>query len=79
VAGTAKKMRLSDYILERILTRSVPEAVSSRSPSVLMKVDIEGSELEVLTDMIVSGALQVEDFTYEKTMITMPDIWDYLE
>ncbi len=44
-----------------------------------MKVDIEGSELEVLTDMIVSGALQVEDFTYEKTMITMPDIWDYLE
>ncbi len=44
-----------------------------------MKVDIEGSELEVLTDMIVSGALQVEDFTYEKTMITTTDIWDYLE
>ena len=79
MAGTAKKMRLSDYILERIVTRSVPEAVSSRSPSVLMKVDIEGSELEVLTDMIVSGALQVEDFTYEKTRITTTDIWDYLE
>ena len=52
-------MRLSDYILERVMTRSVPEVVSSQSPSVLMKLDIEGSELEVLTDMIVSGALQV--------------------
>jgi hypothetical protein len=55
----AKKMRLADYIFERVLTRSVPDPVSARFPTVLMKLDIEGSELEVLTDMIVSGALQV--------------------
>ena len=58
--GTAKKMRLADYVIERILTRNIPESVSTRKPSILMKMDIEGSELEVLTDMIVSGALQVK-------------------
>jgi hypothetical protein len=60
VVGVAKKMRLVDYIFERVLTRTVPDPVSTRRPSILMKIDIEGSELEVLTDLIVSGALQVE-------------------
>ena len=59
VSGTVKKMRLADYILERVMTRKIPESVNMEYPSVLMKVDIEGSELEVLIDMIVSGALQV--------------------
>jgi hypothetical protein len=58
--STAKKMRLADYVLERIATRDIPESASTRKPAVLMKMDIEGSELEVLTDMIVSGALQVK-------------------
>ena len=60
VVGSVKKMRLADYILQRVMTRKFPKSVSNKnSPSVLMKLDIEGSELEVLTDMIVSGALQV--------------------
>lgn len=59
VAGTVKKLRLADYVLERVKTRKIPESIPNEYPSVLMKVDIEGSELEVLTDMIVSGALQV--------------------
>ena len=60
VVGSVKKMRLADYILQRVMTRKFPKYVSNEnSPSVLMKLDIEGSELEVLTDMIVSGALQV--------------------
>jgi hypothetical protein len=32
----------------------------SHPRSVIMKMDIEGSEIEVLTDLITSGALQVE-------------------
>ena len=59
VAGTAQKMRLSDFIMERVATRTIPEITSTRKPSVLMKLDIEGSELEVLTDLIVTGALSV--------------------
>ena len=60
MVGSVKKMRLADYILQRVMTRKFPKSVSNKnSPSVLMKLDIEGSELEVLTDMIVSGALQV--------------------
>ena len=53
-------MRLSDYVLQRVMTRDVPKPVSTRNPAILMKLDIEGSELEVLTDMIVSGGLQVK-------------------
>jgi hypothetical protein len=60
VAGTVKKMRLADYILERVITRKISKSAIHKSPpSILLKLDIEGSELEVLTDMIVSGALQV--------------------
>ena len=59
VAGKVKKIRLADYILHRVMKRKVPELASKRSPTILMKVDVEGSELEVLTDMILSGALQV--------------------
>jgi hypothetical protein len=59
IVGAVKRMRLADFVLERVMTRQIPETVTSDFPSVLMKVDIEGSELEVLTDMLVSGALQV--------------------
>ncbi len=59
ITGTVKKMRLADYVFERVLTRKLPEVNSTLPPSVLMKMDIEGSELEVLTDLIVSGAMQV--------------------
>ena len=59
IIGNATKIRLSDYVFERILTRNIPESISNEYPSIIMKVDIEGSELEVLTDMVVSGALQV--------------------
>ena len=59
VTGTAKKMRLSDFVLEKVLTRKIPKVDSTRPPSVLMKMDIEGSELEVTTDLIVTGGMQV--------------------
>jgi hypothetical protein len=59
VTGLAKKMRLADFVLERVLTRKLPKVNSTKPPSVVMKMDIEGSELEVTTDLIVTGALQV--------------------
>ena len=75
VTGTAKKMRLSDYVLQRVMTRDVPKPVSTRNPAILMKLDIEGSELEVLTDLIVSGGLQVKfsnKLQYYDTIFSFP-------
>ena len=34
------------------------DKVLEKKPSVVMKLDIEGSELEVLTDLLVTGSLQ---------------------
>ncbi len=58
-------IRLSDYILNKVVKRrlptSLPANVLDRSPAVVMKLDIEGSELEVLTDLVVTGALKELD------------------
>ena len=55
-------MRLSDYILHKVITRKLPNPLNGevleKKPSVVMKLDIEGSELEVLTDLLVTGSLQ---------------------
>ena len=55
-------LRLSDYILKKVITRKLPDdlddKVLEKKPSVVMKLDIEGSELEVLTDLLVTGSLQ---------------------
>ena len=40
--------------------RKLSSESPSRQLSVIMKMDIEGSEIEVLTDLITSGALQVQ-------------------
>ena len=59
-------LRLSDYILKKVITRKLPDdlddKVLEKKPSVVMKLDIEGSELEVLTDLLVTGSLQHIDF-----------------
>jgi len=64
--GVAKMMRLSDYILQKVITRKLPNPLSAevleQKPNVVMKLDIEGSELEVLTDLLVTGSLQHIDF-----------------
>jgi hypothetical protein len=63
-------MRLSDYIiLERVATRTIQEGVSNREPSVLMKMDIEGSELEVIMDLILTGNVQLQNFSRLKKKI----------
>ena len=58
-------LRLSDYILQKVITRKLPFPLDNekleKNPSVVMKLDIEGSELEVLTDLLVTGCLQYID------------------
>lgn len=57
-----RMMRLADYILHKVTTRKLPRSINAevleQKPNVVMKLDIEGSELEVLTDLLVTGALQ---------------------
>ena len=63
---------LSDFILNTVVTRVVPDINSAVAPAILVKVDVEGSELELLSDLLLTGALQhvnkvlVEYHTYFK-------------
>jgi hypothetical protein len=61
-------IRLADYILNKVVKRQLPSSLSSndldRKPNVIMKLDIEGSELEVMTDLVVTGALQHLDLAF---------------
>lgn len=85
--GTAKTMRLSDYVLHKVITRKLPNPLSAevleQKPNVVMKIDIEGSELEVLTDLLVTGSLQHIDFTsveYHPFSFTRVDVRrDYIQ
>ncbi len=43
----------------KVKDRELSNGNLSHPRSVFMKMDIEGSEIEVLTDLITSGALQV--------------------
>ena len=45
------------YILEYVATRAIPAGVPKNIPAVVMKMDIEGSEIEVMSDLLVSGAM----------------------
>jgi len=60
-----RTIRLADYILQKVVTRKLPYQLGQLDikPSVLMKMDIEGSELEVLTDLVATGTLQFIDLT----------------
>ncbi|XP_063712116.1 uncharacterized protein LOC134840293 [Symsagittifera roscoffensis] len=52
-------IRLSEFIRDVVGTRRLPSnAGGSKPPRVVMKMDIEGSEVDVMNDLIFSGALQ---------------------
>ncbi len=59
--GTARTIRLAAFVLNKVATRKIPNIETTLKPAVLMKIDIEGSELEVLTDLLFSGGLQYVD------------------
>ena len=57
-----RMIRLADYISNKVITRAIPQLLNTEilkeKPNVVMKLDIEGSELEVLPDLLVTGSLQ---------------------
>jgi len=56
-----KLMRVAKFITEVVATRRLPLSAEVEKPRVVAKVDIEGSELQVVTDMVLTGALAVVD------------------
>ena len=55
-------VRLSDFLKNVVGTGKLPVAPSADSPpKVVMKMDIEGSEVDVMPDLIFSGGLQYID------------------
>lgn len=59
--GMTQTIRLADFIINKVAKRTIPKIDTEKSPAVVMKVDIEGSELEVLMDFLISGASQYVD------------------
>jgi len=61
-------LRLSSWIKHHITERRIPVSPfgtdSNQIPTVVMKMDIEGSEYVVLPDLILSGALCAIDFLF---------------
>ena len=61
-------LRLSSWIKQHITERLIPPFPfghkSNHTPTVVMKMDIEGSEYVVLPDLIFSGALCTIDFLF---------------
>ena len=61
-------LRLSSWIKQHITERLVPSSPfgqnSNFTPTIVMKMDIEGSEYVVLPDLIFSGALCTIDFLF---------------
>ena len=58
---TIKTMRVARYVTDVVATRKLPPSAKVHRPRVLVKSDIEGAELEVVTDMLVSGAFGAVD------------------
>ena len=60
-------IKLSDFINNIVANRIVPSTSADETgqsvnpPTVLMKIDIEGSELEVVSDLLFSGSLRHVD------------------
>merc|ERR1739845_198355 len=55
----AAVIRLSSWIQLHILARSIPNGLEleTKAPRIMMKMDVEGSEYRLLTDLIVTGTL----------------------
>ena len=51
-------IRLADFLRDTVAKRRIPEVDPERPPRVVMKMDIEGSEVEVVADLITSGSIR---------------------
>ena len=53
-------LRLSQFLLDVVGKRKLPPSPGGgQPPTVLMKMDIEGSEIDVLPDILFNGGLSV--------------------
>ena len=52
---------LFSFITDVVARRQLPLSAEVTKPSVVIKADIEGAELKILPDMVVTGALQHVD------------------
>lgn len=66
-SAKVRLVRLAEFITEQVAKRKIPPGGGfgnrGRKPRVLMKMDIEGSEVEVMADLIISGGLKHVDDT----------------
>jgi len=54
-----KMMRVAKFITDVVATRKLPLSAQVTKPRVVVKCDIEGGELGVVADMVVTGAMEV--------------------
>jgi len=54
-------VRFSEFVLETVATRKLPIKAQVIPPKVVVKMDIEGMELEVIPDMYMTGAFRYID------------------
>jgi len=57
VTYDVETLRISDYINNIVATRKLP-LIGTEIPRVVMKLDVEGAELEILPDLVMNGALR---------------------
>ena len=71
-------VRIAQYIKDVVATRAVPPG---RGPgAVVMKLDVEGGEVEIMADLIMSGALAHLDnihVDWESQVIREEDLEKY--
>ena len=80
---SVKLMKLSKFINKMVATRKLPDLNQDEhgSPKVLVKMDIEGSEVEVIPDLIVNHSfdyidvllVEYHDFLHQKKRKVEPD------
>ena len=62
-------IRLSEFILNKVASRKLPNLPQDHvfygaKPKVIMKIDVEGSEVELVPDLILSGAMSYVDLSF---------------
>ena len=53
-----KMIRLSSFLRDVVATRKIGPVNINKPPEVVMKMDIEGSEVDVIADLVLSGSIK---------------------
>ena len=73
-------IRLATFINNEVGQRELPKVNEKvlGKPSVVMKIDIEGSEVEVIEDLVVQGGLFYELFCLHVIVCTYDQLFVYI-